>query len=397
MEVLVMIKKYIMKQLSFFAILALLLSSCNSNAAQHQDSVVSDTVKVQNNEPHEITLLFAGDLMQHGVQFKAALAAGGGTHYDYEEVFRYVKDEISAADVAIGNFETTTAGGTPTTYPQFNAPDEYLYACRDAGFDILYTANNHSCDKASKGITRTIQMCDSIGVPHIGTYVDQSERDREYPYILEKNGFRIALLCYTYGTNGIPVPKPHIVNQIDTVQIRKDIQKAKSQNVDCIIAGVHWGEEHALQPNAGQKRLADWMFKNGVDHIIGGHPHVVEPAEVREDGDGNKHLLVYSLGNYVSNMSKPNNDGGMMVKMTLTKTGDEVGATLKDCGYSLTWVSRPQVSGHKNYRIYPASVPQSMLNAAEKSRFNTTLTTERNLFEKYNKGISEYEITWKDR
>ncbi|MCQ2196384.1 MAG: CapA family protein [Bacteroidaceae bacterium] len=383
-----------MKQLSLFSLAVLMLCCCKSNAAEQGSGADSLTVETKY-QPKTLSLLFVGDLMQHGVQYKAALRAGQGKTYDYEEVFRYVKDEISSVDVAIGNFETTTAGGTPSTYPQFNAPDEYMYACKDAGFDILLTANNHSCDKASKGITRTIEMCDSLGLPHVGTYVDQAERDREYPYILEKNGFRIALLCYTYGTNGIAVPKPHIVNQIDTLQMRKDLDKAKQQNPDAIIAFVHWGVEHALLPNQGQKDLADWMFKNGVTHIIGGHPHVVQPIEVRDGKDGKKHLLAYSLGNYVSNMSKPNNDGGLMVKMTLTKTAETPDSTfLSDYGYSITWVSRPVMSGHVNYRIYPVSVPESMLNASEKARFNTTLKTERDLFKKHNKGIDEYQVTW---
>lgn len=382
-----------MKKL-FLISIPLLLLCCKSNASQPA-SEATDTIPAEPVEQeYKLSLLFVGDLMQHGVQYKAALNAGGGKTYDYEDCFAYVKDEISAADVAIGNFETTTAGGTPTTYPQFNAPDEYMFACKDAGFDILLTANNHSCDKASKGITRTIQMCDSLGLPHIGTYANQQERDREYPYILEKNGFRIGLLCYTYGTNGIPVPKPCIVNQIDKDQMAKDIKKLKSQNVDCIIATVHWGVEHALLPNQWQKDLADWMFAQGVDHIIGGHPHVVEPIEVRQDKEGNKHLLAYSLGNYVSNMSKPNNDGGMMVKMELTKNSRTNVTSLDSASYCLTWVSRPVMSGHKNFRIYPASVPESMLNASEKARLNTTLKTERALFEKHNKGIEEYQVTW---
>lgn len=384
-----------MKYLSFYCAIVLALCCCTSNAAK-QENLEADSIAAEPQyETRTLTFLFAGDLMQHGVQYKAALNAGGGKEYNYDECFRYIKDEVSSVDVAIANFETTLAGGTPTTYPQFNSPDSYLYASKDAGFDILLTSNNHSVDKGAKGITRTIEMMDSVGIPHVGTYANQAERDREYPYILEQNGFRIALLCYTYGTNGIPVPKPCIVNQIDTVQMRKDIVKAKKQNPDAIIAFVHWGIEHALLPNKGQKDLADWLFKNGVDHVIGGHPHVVQPIEVREGKDGKKHVMAYSLGNYVSNMTKPNNDGGLMVKMTLTKTADSPDSTyMSDCSYSLTWVSRPVMSGHKNFRIYPASVPESMLNASEKTRMNTTLKTERDLFKKNNKGIEEYEIPW---
>lgn len=376
--------------------LGIVLCACGAQGTNKQgltenaDGILAaDTPVVET--PKKLTLLFAGDLMQHGVQFKAARQPDGT--YNYDECFRYVHDDIESVDVAIANFETTVAGGTPTTYPQFNSPDEYLFACRDAGFDILLTANNHSVDKGAKGICRTIDMMDSIGVPHIGTYKDQAERDREYPYILEKNGFRIALLVYTYSTNGIPVPKPCIVNPISRDLIAKDIKKAKAQDVDCIIAFMHWGIEHALQPNKEQRDLADWMFQQGVDHIIGGHPHVVEPIEVRQGTDGARHLLVYSLGNYISNMTKPNNDGGLMVKMELTKDGGNT--TMTDCSYALTWVSRPAVSNNKNYRVYPASVPESMLNATERQLFNKTITTERQLFEKYNKGISEYQVEWK--
>lgn len=364
----------------------MLAYACTANADSKKAN--EDNVELQCDSTKHITFLFAGDLMQHGTQYQAALRAGGGKSYNYDEVFRYVKEDISSVDVAVANFETTLAGPPYSTYPQFCSPDSYFKAAVDAGFDVMLTANNHSVDKRAKGIVRTIAVMDSAKIAHLGTYEDQAARDAKYPYILEKNGFRIALLVYTYDTNGIPVPSPCIVNTIDTIQIRKDIEKAKRQNVDCTIAFMHWGIEHALLPSQKQKELADWLFENGVDHIIGGHPHVVEPIEVRVDSKGQKHLLVYSLGNFVSNMTKPNNDGGLMVKMELEK--DSI-TRMVDCSYSITWVSRPQVSGHTNYRIYPVSVPMNMLNAAEKTRFNTTLKAERELFKKHNKGIEEYQ------
>lgn len=404
-----------MKRLFLLPLLALMLCACPSSASQ-VSGAESDSTANRESEPKHITLLFAGDLMQHGVQYKAALAAGGGKRYDYEECFRYVKDEIRSADVAIANFETTLAGGEPSTYPHFNSPDSYLTACKDAGFDILLTANNHSVDTGAKGIRRTIERMDAEGIPHIGTYADLAERQREYPYMLDTLGFRIAILCFTYGTNGIAVPNPCIVNLIDTVQIRKDIQRARQQKPDCIIAFVHWGIEHALLPNAQQKSLADWMFRAGIDHVIGGHPHVVQPIELREyptaDGTMDKHLLVYSLGNYISNMPKPNNDGGLMVKMTLTKEQKSASSThtspadgnassthtyLSDASYGLTWVTRPVNSGRTNFRVYPASVPDSLLNAKERQLYNATITTERQLFQKHNKGgIEERPIPWKE-
>ena len=231
-------------------------------------------------------------------------------------------------------------------------------------------------------------MMDSLGAKHLGTYRNQAERDSLYPFVIEHNNIRICLLNYTYGTNGIPVPKPYIVNLIDTTIIAQDIAKAKSLNPDVIICMPHWGDEYKLLPNQGQRDLANWLFEKGVDHIIGGHPHVVEPIEVREGEDG-KHLLAYSLGNFVSNQSRPNTDGGTMVRMTLTKQGGKT--ILTDCGYNLYWVSRPPLSNNKHgYVVYPARYPTDGLTTTERTKRETYLKNTRDLFSKHNKGIEEY-------
>ena len=291
--------------------LSLLLLSCTANSQTNGSD--EDTLTVDTPQVHHLSLLFAGDLMQHGPQIKGALQADGT--YDYTECFRYMKQEISEADVAIANFETTLADKPYTGYPTFCAPDAFLRDCQKAGFDIMLTANNHTCDKGKKGIERTIQMMDSLGMPHLGSYVNEEARRAQYPFLLEKNGFRIVLLNYTYGTNGIPVPKPNIVNPIDTVIMLQDIQAAKAMNPDAIIAFMHWGVEYTIRPIANQVNMADWLLRQGVTHIIGGHPHVVEPIELREDTNGDKHIVAYSLGNFVSNQSQEYTYGGMLVKM----------------------------------------------------------------------------------
>lgn len=355
---------------------------CTGNAqsgANNQDSIVEEP------DTHQVTLIFGGDLMQHEPQIKAARQSDGT--YDYTGVFDYMAPEIQKADIAIANFEVTLGGPPYKGYPQFCAPDAYLQAAINSGFDVLTTCNNHSVDTYGRGIDRTITMMDSLGVRHLGTYRNQAERDKLYPFIIEHDGIRICLLNYTYGTNGIPVPKPYVVNLIDTAVIAKDIERAKAMEPDVIIAMPHWGDEYVLLPNKGQRDLADWMFAKGVDHIIGGHPHVVEPIEVREFG-GERHLLAYSLGNFVSNQSRPNTDGGTMVRMTLVK--DESGTHLTDCGYNLYWVSRPVTSGRRNYRVLPASYPDEKLNATERAKRDNYLRNTRALFAKHNKGISEY-------
>ena len=259
-------------------------------------------------------------MMQHKAQLDAALQPDGT--YNYNGCFTQVTPEIEAADIAICNFETTLGGAPYSGYPQFCSPDAYALAVRDAGFDIFLTANNHCLDRRSRGLVRTLNVLDSLGIGHLGTYRNQAERDSLYPYIIEHGGIRIALLNYTYDTNGIPVAKPCIVNYIDTTLIKEDIRRARELKADCIIACMHWGTEYRTQPDANQKWLEEWLYAYGVDHIIGGHPHVVQPVRTQPyKYYADRHLTVWSLGNYISNMSAPNTDHGLAVTLRLLKTG----------------------------------------------------------------------------
>ena len=367
-------KLHIPSYILLISLLCLLFSCQGNSVAKDEPAASADTTC-------RITLLFGGDLMQHITQINAASVAGGG--YDYSSYFDKVQTYIDSFDLAVANLEVTLGGRPYTGYPQFSAPDEYLYAIRNAGFDILTTANNHCCDRGRKGIERTIQMLDSIGMPHLGTYKDSAACAQTYPLLVEKNGFRIVLLNYTYGTNGLPVPQGSVVNLIDRERMARDIAKAKTMEPDVLIAIMHWGIEYAMVPNAEQRELADWLFQQGVDHIIGGHPHVVQPVEVRTDAEGRKHLLAYSLGNFISNQMMENSDGGMMVSMTLEKDST---VRLADCDYSLLWVARPVVSHQKNHRLYPVGYPDSLLNSEERRLMARFARNARALFEKHNRG-----------
>lgn len=361
----------------------LLLFSCQGGAqpgGQPDTTAPEDTTR-------SVTLLFAGDLMQHQGQINAARLPDGT--YDYTDCFALVKDEISRYDVAIANLEVTLPGPPYTGYPQFRCPDAFLHAAWQAGFDVMLTANNHCCDSRRAGLERTIHVLDSLGIPHLGTYVNAEARAKNHPLIIEKNGIRIALLNYTYGTNGIPVSKPNVVNLIDKTQMAADIARAKGLMADVIIANMHWGVEYVPTPPKEVRDIADWLLANGVDHVIGGHPHVVQPAEVRTDARSQKHLVVWSLGNFISNMTKDNTEVGLMVRMTLTK--DSL-TTMTDCGYALTFCSRPLVSGRKVHTILPASFPEEQMKPAERERFNRNIAAARRLFKQHNKGIDEYEF-----
>ncbi len=332
-----------------------------------------------------ITLLFAGDLMQHQSQIDAAKTATG---YDYSDCFKYLTNEIATADVAIGNLEVTLGGKPYAGYPMFSAPDEYLYAIKDAGFNILLTANNHCMDRGKAGLERTIDKLDSLSLGYLGTYVNPEARLKQYPYLIEQNGFRIALLNYTYDTNGINVISPNVVNYIDKELIEVDIEKAKSMKPDAIIANMHWGEEYISLPSKKQKELADWLLSKGVDHIIGGHPHVIQPMELRKNNlNEQDNIVVYSLGNVISNMSKRGTDGGALFKMTLEKDST---VRVADCGYSLVWTDRPIISGRKNYILYPMNCATDSLNESSRNKLNIFKKDSKELLEANNVGIKEY-------
>ena len=265
---------------------------------------------------YTIDLMFVGDAMQHAPQITAAQQPDGS--YDYTPCFQYIEDDIKGADLAVVNLECPLGGRPYTGYPCFSAPDSYAQRLKDVGFDLFLTANNHCLDRRDKGLVRTCQTLDSLCIPHIGTYRDQQERDRRVPYIVNVKGIKIAFLDYTYGTNGIPIQGNVIVNLIDQQQIENDIALARERGADAICVNLHWGIEYQLKPVAAQRTLADWLVAQGVDLIIGGHPHVVEPMEMRYSKEYDKNvLLVYSMGNFISNQSDIDTRGGAMVKVSL--------------------------------------------------------------------------------
>lgn len=367
---------------SLFALLLLTLFSSNSiNSQPAYTSIHShDSTRTK-----KITLLFAGDLMQHQAQIDAARIGNG---YDYSDCFKYVKNEIEKADVAIGNLEVTLGGKPYSGYPNFSAPDEFLAAIKEAGFDIMLTANNHCLDKGKKGLERTITMLDSLSINYLGTYKDQNERASKYPYILKQNGFKIAILNYTYGTNGIEARHPNIVNYIQKDIIEQDINNALKHQPDAIIACMHWGAEYIHQPSKSQSDLANWLLSKGVTHIIGSHPHVLQPMELRHDTINNiKNVIIYSQGNFISNMSKRATDGGAFIKLTLEKDST---TRVANCEYSLVWTGRPIITGNKNFVLYPINISPDSLNDNSRNKLSIFAEDSRKLLNEKNIEIKEY-------
>ena len=337
-----------------------------------------------------MSLLVIGDVMQHKDQITSAYNTSTGS-YDYN-TFDYVKEIISSADVAIANLEFTLGGPPYTGYPQFSAPDEIAIALQDAGVDYLVTANNHSCDRRKKGIVRTVDMLDSLQFPHTGTYKNLDDKKENFPLVIEKNGLRIALLNYTYGTNGIPVPEGTIVDLINWNEIRKDIVLARSFEVDKVLIFLHWGQEYQRNPSKDQVKLAQYCLKNGADLVIGSHPHVLQRMENSFNPETKKdELVVYSLGNYVSHQRNRYRDGGAMVQIEFRKKDKRT--WIESTGYYLTWVYNVNRKDGEEFLVLPASKFQqdrSFLDDFSYDKMITFLNDSRQLFKRQNINVHEY-------
>ena len=305
-----------------------------------------------------LTIAFAGDVMGHSPQIYGAYDPEN-EEYNYDRCFQYVKPYIEQADIAVVNLEVTLAGPPYKGYPQFSSPDALAVSLKNTGFDIILTANNHSLDRGKQGLERTITQLDSLDIRHTGTFRNQQERDAGYPLIYETDGFRIALLNCTYGLNGLLAQEPNIINMIDTVQILEDLVYADSISVDFTIVTVHWGLEYERFANLDQIAIADFLICNGVDAVIGSHPHAVQPIEICYNNDADStdiSIVVYSLGNFVSNQRNRFRDGGIIFELTLMKTTE---TRIVDFSYIPVWVHRRmsplvmQDPGRNEYFIVP--------------------------------------------
>jgi poly-gamma-glutamate synthesis protein (capsule biosynthesis protein) len=303
------------------------ISSRNSNLTQQQKVAGFDT----------ISLAIVGDLMCHSQQFESAKKDSG---YDFKPTFASVKKYLESADFAFGNLETVTAGASVkfTGYPMFNTPVEYLDAAKDAGFDVLTNANNHSLDRGFSGIQKTIEELDKRSIFHTGTARTLNERNT--PLILNKNDTKLGVLAYTYGTNGIKIPegKEFCVNIIDTTQIKIDIAKSKAAGADAVLVFVHWGIEYQRFGNETQKMLESFIHKNGALLVLGSHPHVLQPSNVNSS-NLKFGFTIFSLGNFISAQRKQYTDCGIILRMKLIKNTATGEVSINNVDYVPTYVS----------------------------------------------------------
>lgn len=288
-------------------------------------SIQIDSVTREVEIPDDITINLAviGDIMCHNTQYMDAYKDG---IYDFSYVFDDIREELKKADISVGNLETTFAGKDRgySSYPSFNTPESLAWAIKDAGIDLLSTANNHSLDTGYTGLESTINYLDEAEILHTGTY--KSQETQNQTTIVEVKGVKIAFLSFTYGTNGIPIPegREYCINLINDDFIINRLNLAKEQNPDIICVFMHWGEEYETTPNSEQQRLAKLLFENGTNIILGSHPHVLqkmEKVDFEYDGKLSEGFVIYSLGNFVSGQNKDNTRNSIILKLSITKKG----------------------------------------------------------------------------
>lgn len=289
---------------------------------------------------HEVTITAIGDVMVHGAQLNRAYQNETDS-FDFTDTFAYVKEILSEKDYTVANLETTLAGrnngvGTKiygyNDYPRFNSPEVLADALKDAGVDFLGTANNHSMDSNVDGVYSTLDYLDETGLAHTGTARSQQEQD--ILCLQTINDITFGFCAFTYDTNGITVPSDsefavntlNYYNSDKVSAVCRNVEDLKSAGADFVIVLAHWGIEYQTKPCSYQTDLADLLFEAGADVILGSHPHVVQPLEIRQitnpDGSTRTGICIYSLGNFVSsqtNKSGPDKDLGLIMNVSFKK------------------------------------------------------------------------------
>ncbi|WP_051237710.1 CapA family protein [Lacticigenium naphthae] len=366
-------------------------SSPETEEISNEEALSSNTKEEEETEIVEeetfidIQISAVGDVMAHGNQLISAYDSGKDS-YDFSAVFEDVKPFISESDLAIANLETTLAGPTRAYigYPLFNTPDAIVDGLAYAGFDMLATANNHSLDTRADGLKRTAKVITEKGLDPVGTYEDDPESRIQ---IKDVEGIKVAILGYTEHVNGMEAQYTSeelssMINLLSEEQILADIEEANSHDPDIIMTYIHWGNEYAKEPNELQTSYAELLTREGVDIILGSHPHVIQPTEFLEV-DGNKSFVAYSLGNFVSNQRRESlgagfeaTEDGVIINMDIQKSEKTGETKLKSIDLVPTWVYRNREEGQSayTYRILPieAHLDDSSLSEDYLNRMKTS-------------------------
>ncbi|GGE81668.1 CapA family protein [Priestia taiwanensis] len=317
-------------------------------------------------EESTVTLAAVGDVLIHSRLYIDAQQADGT--YNFHPMFEEVKPFLTQADITIANQESVVGGSEIgiSSYPSFNSPYEVADAMKDAGIDIVSLANNHTLDRGEKAIRNALAYWKSLDVLTIGSHT--SFEDAKRIPTLKKNDITFSFLNYTYGTNGIRVPKgkEYLVNYIDETKMKHDIQQAKTQS-DVVVVALHFGKEYENIPNKEQQKLAQYLADEGVHIILGSHAHVLQPPAFLTGKNGNKTYITYSMGNFLAAQTDGFDDrytGGIFnIRVTKKEVDGKQIIELTDSSFIPTYITNEQ---ENNYRIRPLeSIPQEELPQKE--------------------------------
>lgn len=336
-----------------------LTSSSTTVVSQTADSKEKTTATEQETSAR---IMANGDLLYHDIIYISAKKADGT--YDFHENFEYVKPWLKQADLVLGDFEgTVNKDHYLAGYPLFNAPGEVMDAIKDAGYQVLDLAHNHILDSQIEGVVSTADAIEKAGMTPVGVYTHES-RDKAPLVIKEVNGIKVAILAYSYGFNGIEQSISQedynrYLSDLDEDKMKAEIERAEKE-ADITVIMPQMGVEYQIEPTEEQKKLYHKMIDWGADIIFGGHPHVVEPAETVEK-DGDKKLIIYSMGNFISNqrietMQDVENakwtERGVLMDVTIKKKSGKT--TIETAKAHPSWVSRTPKGGYspEGYPLY---------------------------------------------
>lgn len=324
---------------------------------------------IENEEIKYIDIVSLGNLIIHQSQINGAKNENG---YDFSPSFQYIKEMVSEADISLGILEGALAGGEPTGYPIFNSPDEVIDSLRDTGIDVVNYANNHIYDYDDEGLQRTIEITKEKGLDVLG--VKSTEEEKSY-LVKEVDGVKIGFASYVFETaavngyktinsNPVSINSENLINTFNYNdlesfynRIASEISAMKAEGVEFIIASMHWGEEYNTYTEATQNEIAKKLNELGVDIILGGHPHVIQPYEIICNESGHSTFVIYSQGNSLSNQSEQEigvaeSEDGIMIKFTLEKKDGNV--SLKEYKIIPTWVYKEEKGdGTYYHKIIP--------------------------------------------
>jgi len=320
--------------------------------------------QASSNLENTLNLSFVGDLMCHEPQYLSAMA---NSSYDFQPPFRLVAPFLAEADMAFGNLETVFGGDASgkkySGFPAFNTPDAYATALAKAGFDALFTANNHSLDGGTEGIQRTIQVLAENGLPAIGTF--ESARDTSSVQIYDLKNIKFSVFAYTEISNAaLPAGQSFMLNMIDTARIRSDFARARSKGAEIIIVNFHFGTEYERDPNEYQKSIVRHAIKCGADIIVGQHPHVLQPIwqfKGSENCQLDTGIVAFSLGNFYAHQLGRYTNSGMILNIQLEKNPESGEIRIANQYGIPTYTAIYQKDGKRQYLIVHSSLSMQRL------------------------------------